>query len=209
MNYHMTKSVIIHRPRAFLWVVGSFIIHGLFIITGHRMLWYLLNLRPAKIYKKTPENNLAFGSVIIGDFLQHSCINIYYPLYCFVCGLSDKINLRHGGYGVPLANFSAIIFFLQIAERKTAARSAIVLRTFYIHLFPSFQKTSARCHLRPGQATRPDKKKLPKYFVIVPWPQFLKDQYETYGSWQGCQYLQNVYLGILISVTKGQVNFAI
>ena len=53
-----------------------------------------------------------------------------------------------------------------------------------------------------GQVTRP-----PKKFAIVSWLQLSSEQYETCRIGLGYQYLQNVYLGILIQVTSGQVNF--
>ena len=36
----------------------------------------------------------------------------------------------------------------------------------------------------------------------------MTDNLETFNDWHPYQYLSNVYLGILISVTQGQANFA-
>ena len=46
-----------------------------------------------------------------------------------------------------------------------------------------------------------------KNFTIVPQLQCLRESYETFGIWWGHRYLQNVYLGFLISMTLGQVIF--
>ena len=56
---------------------------------------------------------------------------------------------------------------------------------------------------RSGQVTQ-----LQNNFPILPRPQCFRESYETFGIWWGHQCLQNAYLGILISVTSGQVIFA-
>ena len=98
------------------------------------------------------------------------------------------INVRPGA-GMILTALSS--FFVN-------SSTAFCSLPFYTSLSrPAFLKISSIGHVRSGgQVTLPQ-----NIFAIALWLQFLKDHHENFRSWEGHQYMQNVYLRILISVT--------
>ena len=93
------------------------------------------------------------------------------------------------------------------SSENTAARSAA---KFSSTLPPSFPQLlwKFRPNAMWGQVTRSGQvTQLQNNFPIAPRLQCFRESYQTFRIWWAHQCLQNVYLGILISVTSGQVIF--
>ena len=96
--------------------------------------------------------------------------------------------------------------FSRIARKRRRAAPP----GFHLPYPPSFWQLlwKFRSWVMQGQVTRSGQVTIPyKNFTIAPQLQCLRESYETFGIWSGHRYLQNVYLGFLISVTLGQVIF--
>ena len=114
----------------------------------------------------------------------------------------QKFNLRPGGEGVILTTPTG---FSQIAKKRRRAAPSFFCIPFYTLISHPSRKFQPK--VISGQVTRSGQVTLPKkIFKISPWLQFLRYQFETFRSWLRNQYLQNSYIGILISVTRVQVN---
>ena len=113
-----------------------------------------------------------------------------------LCRTSAKTKLTRAGPGgclntPPPSGFSPTVF-------------GTAIHTFYPHTLWKFQS-----QVTQGQVTRSRQVTSPqKNLECSSSLHRMNDHLETFSNWYPYQYLWNVYLGISISVTKGQVNFA-
>ena len=157
------------------------------------------------------------------DILRIRYFAIRYFATSIFCGF-DILRFRYFAFDILRSIFCDSIFcfsifcpepvwtppppcgFSRIARKRPRAAPP----GFHLPYPPSFCQLlwKFQSWVMQGQVTRSGQVTIPyKNFTIAPQLQCLRESYETFGIWWGHRYLQNVYLGFLISVTLGQVIF--